>query len=79
MTVTNDFTITRDLIASLNRQDGVPFGLTWGSIKAAMTVLGVKDDDRIASIEIGVMQAGGGRMVREDAVDGIEVREVRMR
>ncbi len=51
-------------------------GVTWGSVKAAIAGLGVEDDDVIAAIEIGVMQAGSGRLVRDDEPDGIEIREV---
>lgn len=73
--VTTDNTVTRDLQASLNIRDGVPVGVTWASFKAAMTILGVEDEDRIASIEFGCKQFGSGRIVRDDAIDGIEVRE----
>ncbi len=51
-------------------------GVTWRSVKDALAELGVEDDDVIASIEIGVRQFGPGRLVRDDAPDGIEIREV---
>lgn len=73
--VTTDDTLARDLRASLNVRNGVPAGVTWGQFKAAMTVLGVQDEDRIASIEYGCKQYGTGSIVRDDAPDGIEVRE----
>jgi hypothetical protein len=76
MPLTTNDTTGRDLRASLSLRHGVPTGNTWGAIKAAMTVLGVRDDDRIASIEYGVMQFGSGRIVRDDAPDGIEIKEV---
>lgn len=78
MPLTTDDTIVRDLRATLALQDGVPVGVSWGAFKAAMTILGVKDDDRIASIEYGTSHFGGeGRIVRDDASDGIEIREKR--
>lgn len=74
--VTNDQTLSRDLRATLNRQRGVPCGLTWGDFKAAMVLLGVQDEDRIASIDYGC-SSGTGRLLRDDAPDGIEVRETK--
>ena len=74
--VTTNHTVARDLRASVGvRVDGVPAGLTWGQFKAAMTLLGVADDDRVASIEYGCAQCGTGKLVRDDAPDGIEIRE----
>ena len=74
--VTTDETVARDLKASLALREGVPFGTTWGTFKAAMTLLGVHDDDRIASIEMGTSRfVVGTRLVRDDAPDGIEIRE----
>ena len=76
--ITTDETVTRDLRASLNVQHGVPVGVTWRAFKAAMTILGVTDEDRIASIEYGCSHFGGaGRIVRDDAPDWIEIREGR--
>lgn len=57
-------------------REGVPTGLTWGDFKAAMHTLEVEDGDRLASIEFGCKQCGSGRIVRDDAPDGIEIREV---
>lgn len=74
-TITSDATLSRDLVASLNRQDGISAGLTWREFQAAMTLLGVGPEDRIASIEFGCTQFGTGRLMREDAPDGIEIRE----
>jgi len=75
--VTTDATLEKDLRASLDlRVQGVPAGLTWGQFKAAMVLLDVKDSDRLASIEYGCAQTGTGRVVRDDAPDGIEIREV---
>lgn len=74
--VTTNDTISRDLRATLNRQRGVPAGLTWGEFQAAMKLLGVKDDERIASIDYGNCN-GTGRLMRDDAPDGIEIRETR--
>lgn len=75
--VTTDATMARDLRASLARRQGVPFGVTWGAFKAAMTLLGVTDDDRIASIEVGTSQCQvDTKLVRDDAPDGIEIRGV---
>lgn len=56
-------------------RNGVPVGVTWKGFCDAMRVLGVKDDDRIACIEFGVRQGAMGRIIREDAPDGIEIRE----
>ncbi len=75
MPITTDRTVGRDLRASLAIRDGVPAGLCWGDFKAAMTLLGVGDEDRVASIEFGCKQLGTGRIVRDDAPDGIEIRE----
>jgi hypothetical protein len=74
--VTTNETVSRDLRATLNLQRGVPCGLTWGDFKAAMQLLGVKDDERIASIDYGC-GTGTGRLIRDDAPDGVEVRETR--
>ena len=74
--VTTNDTIARDLRTSLLLREGVPMGLTWGSIKAAMTILGVSDEDRVASIELGVGQLGCGRLFRDDEPDGIVIREM---
>ena len=75
---TTNETVRRDLRASLAARTGVSAGVTWGSFKWAMATLGVRDDDRIASIEYGCSQFGGnGIIVRDDADDGVEIREVR--
>lgn len=74
--VTSNETIGRDLRATINRQRGVPCGLTWGEFQAAMKLLGVQDSDRLASIDYGC-GTGTGRLLREDAGDGIEIRETR--
>lgn len=74
--VTTKDTLSRDLRATLNRQRGVPCGLTWGDFQAAMRLLGIRDDDRIASIDYGC-GTGTGRLLRDDATDGIEIRETR--
>jgi hypothetical protein len=74
--LTTDATLARDLRASLALRDGVPVGNTWASFKAAMEVLGVGDEDRVASIEFGVAQLGSSRIVRDDEADGIVIREV---
>lgn len=73
---TNDGTVGRDLRAALALREGVPYGLTWGDLKHALELLGVTDGDRIASIELGCKSCGSGRIVRDDAPDGIEIREV---
>ena len=76
--ITTDETLGRDLRASLTARTGVSAGTTWGSFRWAMAVLGVRDDDRIASIEYGCSRLGGnGIIVRDDADDGVEIREVR--
>lgn len=77
MPFTVDDTIARDLRASLNLRNGVPAGLTWGDFQAAMKLLGVKDTDRLASVEYGCGQFGSGCITRDDANDGIEIREKR--
>ena len=76
--ITADDTIVNDLRASLQsllRGGSVQAGMTWGTFKAAVKALGVADADRIASIEFGCKQYGSGRIVRDDAPDGIEIRE----
>jgi hypothetical protein len=73
--VTTNDTVIRDLKASLVQREGVPMGLTWGDVKAAFQLLGVRDDDRIAGIELGMAQLGSGRLYRDDEADGIVVRE----
>lgn len=74
--LTTDETLMRDLTASLAARTGVSAGVTWGEFKWAMARLGVRDDDRIASIEYGCSRLGGGGViVRDDADDGIEIRE----
>ena len=73
---TTSGTIGRALRASLDLRHGVQTGLTWGGFKAAMFVLGVNDEDHLASIEFGVT-TGTGRICRDDAPDGIEIREAR--
>lgn len=76
--ITTDKTLMRDLRASLAAHEGVACGLTWGSFKWAMAQLGVRDDDALASIEYGVSRLGGnGKLYRDDAEDGIEIREGR--
>lgn len=68
--------LVEDLRASLNARNGVACGLTWGAFKQAMAQLGVTDDDLLASIEYGTSHLGGnGRIYRDDAVDGVEIRE----
>ena len=74
--MTTNATIAGDLRASLVLQEGVPAGVTWGAFKAAMDTLGVDDADFLASIEYGCKQYGSGRIVRDDAPFGIEIREV---
>ena len=75
-TITTDATVRRDLEASLSARRAC-VGLTWASFKAAVEEgLCVRDDDTLASIEYGVRKAGVGRLVRDDAADGIEIREV---
>lgn len=76
--ITTDDRLGRDLRASLAARTGVQAGVTWGSFKWAMAQLGVRDTDTLASIEYGCSQFGGnGVIVRDDAADGIEIREVR--
>ena len=74
--ITTDKTLAHDLRASLDLRRGVQTGLTWAGFKTAMTALGVRDEDHVASIEFGVT-AGTGRICRDDAPDGIEIREAR--
>ena len=76
--ITTDETLAQDLRASLieRRHGSVHTGLTWADFKTAMTALGVTDEDHVASIEFGVT-AGTGRICRDDAPDGIEIREKR--
>lgn len=75
--MTTDDTLARDLRASLALREGVPYGVTWGDFKAAMTLLGVKDDDRLASIDVGNSQLNTySRIMRDDAPDGVEIRAV---
>ena len=76
MKVTTNATIQDDLAHTLRaRTWGVQAGTTWGSFKRAMAQLGVDDDDRLASVEFGCKQGGSGHLLRDDAVDGIEIRE----
>lgn len=65
-------------LAAVLRTRGAVAGNTWGSFKAAMEALGVKDDMLLASIEFGVAQDGTGRIVAEIDPDlgELEVREV---
>ena len=74
MPTTTNSTIVTDLLASLHRRAGVPAGLTWRDFKAAMARLEVEDEDRIAMIDYGTHALNGGRLVRDDAPDGIEIR-----
>jgi hypothetical protein len=76
--ITTDATLAKDLRASLAARTGVSAGTTWGSFKWAMAVLGVRDDDTLASIDYGTARLGGnGTIVREDADDGIEIKEMK--
>ena len=77
MPLTTDETVARDLRASMHVREGVPVGNTWGAFKAAMLILGVQDEDRIASLEYGISVFGLGRIQREDAAEGVEIREVK--
>lgn len=71
-----DSPLVRDLKASLiERGAAKDAGLTWGQFQQAMRELGIQDGDRVASIEYGI-RFGSGHLVREDAADGIEVREI---
>lgn len=74
---TTGATVYGDLVDSLvARGAAVSYGRTWGSLKAALDALGVKDDDWIGSIEIGVKQGGRGVVMKDD-IDGlVEVREL---
>ena len=77
--ITTGETLADDLRASRSlelRHGSVHAGLTWAGFKAAMERLGVTDEDHLASIEFGVT-AGTGRICRDDAPDGIEIRETR--
>ena len=67
----------REAVQGTEGRDGVAtVGQTWASFKAAVERgLLVRDDDALASIEYGVRQGGSGRLVRDDAPDGIEIRE----
>lgn len=72
-----DSPLAHDLVASLiARGAAKDAGLTWGMFKVAMRELGIQDSDRVASIEYGVKFGGSGHILREDASDGIEVREL---
>jgi len=74
--VTTAADIEHDLRASL-RTRGIPHGLTWGDFKAAMATLGIDDRTPLLSIEVGVSQFGGGRIVFDgDLTDGVEIKEI---
>ena len=73
---TTDASVRRDLERSLAAR-GVSAGLTWGDFQSAMAQLGVQATDGLASIDYGCGSGGTGRIVREDAPDGIEIREGR--
>lgn len=77
MHVTTAFTLRDDLKRSL-RERGVPIGSTWGSFCDAMETLGVRRDDLLASMEVGIAADGLRRIVKEQSKDGEgwEVREV---
>lgn len=52
-------------------------GHTWGSFKAAVEQLGVRDNDTLASIEVGVRAYPTGWIHKDlDEDGGIEIREV---
>lgn len=73
--VTTDATLRADLQASLRKQGGFA-GYTWGEFKRAMRFLGVKDNDRLDSIEFGGLNAS--RVITiGDGDEGLEVREKR--
>ena len=68
-----------DFVADLERraiERGLWAGVTWGDFKRAIEGLGVRDDDRLASIEYGVAMNGRGVIVRDDDDMGVEIREV---
>lgn len=75
--VTTNSTTERDLRISLLSRSGVPAGLTFGDFISAMRQLGVTDATPLASIEYGCGQFGNGRLTRDDASDGVEIREGR--
>ena len=70
--------IVEQLRQTLQARRGVDAGVTWRSLKRAVEEgLGVKDDDIIGSIEVGVMQMGSGLIVREDDEHGnIDIKEL---
>ena len=78
MALTPTTDIKRTLRTTLQVREGVGAGVTWRDFMLAMTRLGVKPDDWVASIEYGVAQGGTNVLTRdEDEHGGIEIREKR--
>lgn len=70
--------VKRLLVASLiERGAAAEYGRTWGSIKAAVEALGVKDDHCIDSVEVGIRQSGSGALTAElSDAGGLEIKEL---
>lgn len=77
MRVTTDDSVIDDLRASVNARQGVAAGSTFGEFLAACRRMGIRDEDKLASIEFGVSAYGNGWITRDDDIDGISVREKR--
>lgn len=55
---------------------GIYAGTTWGSFKAAVESLGIRDDYELVGIEFGMASTGMGRILAEVDADGLTIREV---
>ena len=66
------------VLAAVSGRNTAYVGRTWGDLKRAIELLGVRDDDALASIEYGVIWHRSGLIALErDEHGSAEIREVR--
>ena len=72
-----DSSLVRDLKRSLiERGAAKPIGATWGEFVLTIQAMGVRPEDLLSSIEVGIAQSGSGYVLAERTEDGWEVREL---
>lgn len=75
--ITTNRTIAADLDRSLLARRGIDRGETFADFIEACRLLGITDNTRLASIEVGVAATGSGCMTATFDADGVDIREGR--